>query len=349
MQSVSIVFYDGVLSKPHPATLYPSGSDGIRVQYDDNGVKEHLFSRDQMTLIGAIGQRNPAIELNNDARIEFQSLDIPDWLPVENKSFNKRIWTLERSPSLILFSVVFVLALAFAVVKWGIPMTANVVAFKLPENTLNRLGNQAETYVNDYTKPSKLPKAVQEKIQAEYLSKVAKDKPAKLKFREGDRIGANALALPNNTIIVTDELINLAHSDQEIIGVLAHEQGHLLHRHSLQQALSSLGFSVLYVAITGDSSDLLTTLPLAIVGANYSRKFEKESDLYALNLMHEQKIETSHFANLLQRMSEEVGEEDQKGMKIFDVFSSHPATKERIEMVRKFEEQHQKNNLENKH
>ena len=83
-------------------------------------------------------------------------------------------------------------------------------------------------------------------------------------------IGANALAIPNNTIIVTDELVELAKNDDEIIGVLAHEQGHLVQRHSLQQALSSLGFSVILLAITGDSSDLVTTLPAALIGAKYS-------------------------------------------------------------------------------
>lgn len=342
MQSVSVTYYDGVVSKPHHATLFNVDHETVKVQYDDNGIKSHHYKTQQMTLIGAIGKRYPVIELENDARIEFKSLDLPEWLNLGNKKFNQKVWKLERTPSLILFSVVFVLALGYGLVKWGVPTASHMIAFKLPENTLNRLGDQAETYVNDYTKPTKLSKAVQEKIKKDYLSKVAKDKPANLKFREGDQLGANALALPNNTIIVTDELVNLAHSDQEIIGVLAHEQGHLLYRHSLQQALSSLGMSVLYIAITGDSSDLMTTLPLAIVGAGYSRKFEQESDLYALNLMHSQNIETSHFANLLQRMSDEAGDEEEKGNSIFDVFSSHPATKERVEMVRKFEEQHQK-------
>lgn len=340
MQSVSVTFYDGVVSKPHHATLLSVDDQNVAVQYDDDGIKTQHFNMNQMTLIGAIGKRFPAIELNNDARIEFKSLDVPEWLHLESKGFNQRVWKLERTPSLIIFSVVFVFALGFALLKWGVPTAAQMIAFQLPENTLSRLGNQAEEYVNDYTKPSQLSKARQAQIKAEYLSKVAKDKPATLKFREGDKLGANALALPNNTIILTDELVNLAHSDQEIVGVLAHEQGHLLKRHSLQQALSSLGFSVLYIAITGDSSDLMTTIPVAIVGAGYSRKFEQESDLYALNLMHEQNIETSHFANLLQRMSEDAGEKKDKSSSILDVLASHPATDERIKMVREFEAKH---------
>lgn len=143
-----------------------------------------------------------------------------------------------------------------------------------------------------------------DQITKQYLNTVAENKPAKLVFRKGDQLGANAVALPNNTIIITDELIKLAHTNQEILGVLAHEQGHLVYRHSLQQGLTSLGLSILYIAMTGDNSDLFTSLPAAMIGANYSRKFESEADLYALQLMDKKHIEVSHFANFLQRLSD---------------------------------------------
>ncbi len=54
-----------------------------------------------------------------------------------------------------------------------------------------------------------------------------------------------------------------------------------------------LGLSVLYIAMTGDNSDLFTSLPAAMLGANYSRKFESEADLYALQLMDRKNIEVS--------------------------------------------------------
>ncbi len=341
-QAVSVTYYDGVISKPHQASLSALDTDHILVEYQQDGVlKRQKYHADQMALFGTIGQRNPVIELENDARIELHSQTLPEWLPIDHKSFHHKVWRLERTPSLIIFSVIFVLALGFALIKWGVPTASKVIAFQLPENTLNRLGGQAEEYVMDYTKPSTLPKARQDQIRAAYMKLVAENKPATLKFRAGDQLGANALALPNNTIILTDELVELAHSDQEIIGVLAHEQAHLLERHSLQQALSSLGFSVLYIAITGDSSDLMTTVPVAIVGAGYSRNFEQESDLYALKLMHKNQIETSHFANFLQRMSEDAEEEAEQSSWM-SALSSHPATAERIKMVREFEASHAK-------
>jgi len=380
MQSIPVTFYDGLFAKPHQAEMSPIDHDSIMIQFYDPELRKYSFRIDQMTLIGALGKRNPVLELDNDARIEFLNAELPDWLHLKSKSINRKVWMLEKSPSLIIFSVIFVIVLAFSVVKWGIPLTAKIVAFQLPANTLVKIGDSAENYVLEkWTMPTHLPQGQREQIQTQYLEKIADGHPAKLVFREGARLGANAVALPNNTIIITDELIELAHSDQEILGVLAHEQGHLIERHSLQQGLSSLGFSLLYVAVTGDSSDLVTTLPLAIVGAGYSRNFEKEADLYALKLMDRKGIEVSHFANFLQRLNDhtEEGEKknndtqpttansknkqntehkvDSKGSEtqtevdeksklsgLWDALSSHPATEERIQMVRDFEKQQKK-------
>ena len=369
MNSISVVFYDGVVSKPHQAQLSAVDMNSILISYrEQNDLRKKTFKLQQMNFIGALGKKCPVIELNNDARIEFQTIDIPEWVPIPQKEFQQKIWKLERTPALILFSVVFVVALGFSTLKWGIPFASKVVAFQLPANTLQNIGQKAEDYiVNDWTGPSKLAQGQQAQIKQEYLSKIAEGRPAKIIFRDGGRIGANALALPNNTIIVTDQLIEIAHSDQEILGVLAHEQGHLVERHSLQQALSSLGFSILLVAVTGDSGDLMTSLPVAILGAKYSRQFEQQADLYALKLMDKKHIEVSHFANFLQRMEdEELAAEqksDQKAGKtankdqqaastaqatsqdhsnivtVLEALSSHPATAERVQMVRDFEKQ----------
>lgn len=369
MNSISVVFYDGVVSKPHQAQLSAVDMNSILISYrEQNDLRKKTFKLEQMNFIGALGKKCPVIELNNDARIEFQTIDIPEWVPIPQKEFQQKIWKLERTPALILFSVVFVVALGFSTLKWGIPFASKVVAFQLPANTLQDIGQKAEDYiVNDWTGPSKLVQGQQAQIKQEYLSKIAEGRPAKIIFRDGGRIGANALALPNNTIIVTDQLVEMAHSDQEILGVLAHEQGHLVERHSLQQALSSLGFSILLVAVTGDSGDLMTSLPVAILGAKYSRQFEQQADLYALKLMDKKHIEVSHFANFLQRMEdEELAAEqksDQKAGKtankdqqaastaqatsqdhsnivtVLEALSSHPATAERVQMVRDFEKQ----------
>ncbi len=55
-----------------------------------------------------------------------------------------------------------------------------------------------------------------------------------VEFRASPIIGANAFALPGGIVIVTDQLMQLAEHDDEILAVLAHEIGHVKHRHVLR-------------------------------------------------------------------------------------------------------------------
>ena len=353
---VNATYYDGKISKPYDAQVSADGEHAVIVRYGDQYAQTQHYTYKDMTLIGALGDIQPVIELKNDARLDFHQ-PLPEWFNLEAKSRWNSVWKLERSPSLILFSVVFVVAFAFILIKWGIPVASHVVANQLPETAMKSWGDQAEKYVLEMTEPSKLSQARQQQLLQKYQHLVAEQRPAKLIFRGGGSIGANALAIPNNTIIVTDELVKMAKDDYELIGVLAHEQGHLVQRHSLQQSLSGLGISIILLMITGDGSDILTSLPVAAVGASYSRDFESEADLYALKTMSQQNIPTAHFANFLQRMEDEERKDNAKHDQAeskqskaetkdkkswTDFFESHPATKARIDAVRNYQaHQHQ--------
>lgn len=340
LQPINVIFYDGIISKPHQAKLFAWNKRSIQIEYEDNSIVEKIYLYKDMTLIGALGQIHPIIELKDDARIEFSS-PLPAWFDLEHKNKNNSIWKLECSPALILFSVVFVVAFTFVTIKWGVPTAAHYVAKSLPTNTMKHFGDQAEEYVMKATAPSKLPQSRQDKIIADYQTLFSTQKPAKVVFRQGLAIGANALAIPNNTIILTDELVKLVEDDREIVGVLAHEQGHLAERHGLQQALSSLGFSAIIIMITGDVSDLMTSVPVAVIGSSYSRDFESEADQYALKTMHRNEIPIQYFAQFLERLAKNNGEKIDEEPSILEFLSSHPATKDRIQAVKDFEVKHQ--------
>ena len=81
-------------------------------------------------------------------------------------------------------------------------------------------------------------------------------------------------------------MVRLAQHDDELVAVLAHEVGHVIHRHGLRVIIqnSLLGFTLL--AITGDaacSSELFLGLPVLLTQLAYSRTFECEADSYALD------------------------------------------------------------------
>jgi len=335
MNKVQVVFYDGQSSRAYQATIQALNNESVVVIYgDEQPLKKRVYAYSDMILIGALGKLNPVIELSDDARLEFHSA-LPDWFNLNTKKTFHTLWKLERTPSLIIFSIVFVISLVFATIKWGVPTASYHIAHYLPEETLKRLGDESEEYVYQITDESEISEERQQEIIQKYQKLLAGQKPAKVVFRQGGGLGANALAIPNNTIILTDELVDLAQDDREILGVLAHEQGHLELKHSLQQTVSSLGFGVLLMLITGDTSNLLATLPAAAIGAKYSRDFESEADHYALEKMHKNKISTIYFAQFLERLSEDAEEEATENS-VTSLLQSHPATKERIEAVKQF-------------
>jgi Zn-dependent protease with chaperone function len=162
-----------------------------------------------------------------------------------------------------------------------------------------------------------------------------------LEFRHGGMIGANAFALPSGIIVMTDELVDISKSDDELVAVLAHEIGHVRGRHALRQMLQAAGVSSLAFALLGDVSSIsgiLSAAP-ALLHAKYSRDFEREADVFAKQWLRENGIAESNFDAILCRISGShektkakakakagAKDSDKKG---FDYFSSHPSTTER--------------------
>ena len=127
----------------------------------------------------------------------------------------------------------------------------------------------------------------------------------RLEFRQGGLIGANAFALPSGIIVMTDELVEMAETDDELVAVLAHEVGHVRGRHALRQLLQAAGVSALAFALLGDVSSisaLLSAAP-ALLHAKHSRDFEREADGFAKQWLRENGIAESNFDAILCRIS----------------------------------------------
>jgi Zn-dependent protease with chaperone function len=67
--------------------------------------------------------------------------------------------------------------------------------------------------------------------------------------------------LPGGYLVITDELIDLAKNNDEIVAVIAHELGHVKGRHALRQTLQGTVSGLIIIAITGDVSSIASGLP----------------------------------------------------------------------------------------
>lgn len=328
-QTHPITYFDGKTSKAHQATIEPvyyhHKLDGFIVHHQGKQVRYFLKDYEYLP---KVAQGLYALEMKDGARIEFASTP-PDWLPLSRQSTFDFIHKMESSGRWLLLSLLAVLLTGFVFLRFGVPMVAHHVAMNLPPDTLNTAGNEAQDYIMQMTEPSKLSHQRQQQIIKLY-QRLPNNTKANIIIRQGgDSIDANALALPNNTIIITDELIALSDDDRQILAVLAHEQGHITHRHSLQQALSLLGIGVITVMVTGDMSDTIATIPTLLTSLHYSREFEREADQFAINELKALGESPEHLANFFKHMQHHHDDEGSEGGH-WSIISTHPDTNERI-------------------
>lgn len=335
--AISVRFYDGQRSVAHSAVMYPI-EGGIAIQVHQQC---HLFRYDQINVLGGLGQLMPVLELPEEMRVELLQTQLPTWMQSEAGHLQQRIWHLERSPTLILLSLVLVVGVVFGLARFGMPMFAHYLAFALPADSLSSIGEQTQSQLFDMTGDTTLDAAKQAHIRQLYERYIEPEQGQRLLFRQGQMFDANAFALPNGKIVLTDELVQLASNDQALIGVLAHEHGHLVERHSLQQAISGIGVSVMVAWLTGDVSDLMSGLPTALLTMHYSRDFEREADQYAIKQLQAQRVSVLPLADFLARLEQRSSQQpadDQHTAWATAWLNSHPATQERINAIRQAEQ-----------
>ncbi|WP_229425628.1 M48 family metallopeptidase [Massilia sp. Se16.2.3] len=136
------------------------------------------------------------------------------------------------------------------------------------------------------------------------------DTPVRLLVRKSDRLGANAIALPGGTIVVSDLMVRLVvgkagefgdAQKAQLAGVLAHEIGHVRMRHGTRILAGSSLSAALAAALFGDFSTV-GGLPAVFASMSYSRDMESEADEYAIALLRERGISTLPLADLLERI-----------------------------------------------
>ena len=153
-----------------------------------------------------------------------------------------------------------------------------------------------------------------------------------LHFRSWD-LGANALALPNGIIVITDSLLDLVSSREEFEAIVAHEIGHVVHRHAMQMALRDVGVFVLISTFLGDLtsvSSLASAIPTILIESSYSRSFEKEADLVSGTWLEGKYGSTEALKSILIKLHRGKGNED-----TLELLSTHPNLKNRILLLEK--------------
>ena len=186
--------------------------------------------------------------------------------------------------------------------------------------------------------PSELTLSEQQTILSNWqltLSQLALDRSYyTLIFRKSDSLGANAFALPNGTIVVTDQFIKLIESRQDLLqAILLHEIGHVEHHHSMRLISQSLFSSLVIDYFFADVSGLIDAfagISTTLVQNQFSSELEWEADNFALKQMKISGLDTENFALVLEKLMKTIPEESN----IDSWLQTHPLLRKRIANAR---------------
>ncbi|MBE3126793.1 MAG: M48 family metalloprotease [Candidatus Atribacteria bacterium] len=167
------------------------------------------------------------------------------------------------------------------------------------------------------------------------LAKASEMKEMKFYFRILKEDGPNAFSIPGGYIYVTYDLFDYVQSDNELAGILAHEIAHIVHNHALKQTRDNTKFTlltILAVLLTKEPDvgvlGKLTTITLL---NQYSREYEEEADLTAVDLLIKTGYNPVGFLTSLERL---YAREMFKPEVNLGIFQTHPDTENRINYVR---------------
>lgn len=342
-------YYDGQSSVQIPARCRIYDNGAVRVEkLEDNGFLAGLKNF-AMNVSPRLANTPRYLHLPDQGKFETEENDVVDELL---RRFQRRSWLpsvhfLESRKRWILTCFLAIILMIWFVGRYGVPVAAKVIAGLLP-NKVTELASQRtmDTLDGSLLKESQLDSAVMDRLQSHFQPIIEKHRELNIHicFRSAKTLGANAFALPDGTVVFTDEIVKLSTNDDELLAVLAHEIGHVVHRHGMRTLIQNSLFSFVMLAITGDasrSSELFLGLPVLLTKLSYSREFEREADDFALSYLKTQGIEPVHFANLMHRIekkkaeiatnSEYGGYDRNPNLGWRDFLSTHPSMKERLQ------------------
>lgn len=337
------------MSQTFSACFYPEGfadSQAVTVLLDASGwLSFQAFGRkyrcpfNTVTVSDRLGRSPRFLTLPELGRLETRDNDFIDGaLRHFRHKATGTLWlpALERAPLWIVGLLIVVVVAGWSIYRHGIPAMARMASPVVPDKARELAGEASLDWMERaWLTPTELSEQRQQTLR-EAFSRHFNDhltgQEVRVLFYSSEVIGANAFALPDGTLVFTDQFVELV-SEAEFLAVAAHEVGHVRHDHGIRGIISSSALVAATLLITGDSealSEIIVTAPYALAQLSYSRDMEREADTAAMALMQAAGLDRKAFASALQKMMDSHGAGGDGSRAWEEYLSSHPATGERI-------------------
>ncbi|CAH0447349.1 Beta-barrel assembly-enhancing protease [Ralstonia syzygii subsp. syzygii] len=347
-------YFDGRTSRAQPVRL--AVEQGEAVLFDPEGVPVRRAPLSTLRVSERVRHAPRLVTFEDGSFCEIAD-------PAEQQALNALlrrtgyregvVVRAQNSWRLALGAAALTLAMLVLGYRYGLPWGAHVLADMVPQRVETQLGHASLAALDQHwLKPSRLPVEQQARIRTRFAALRSPDATHTytIAFRDAGKLGANAFALPGGDIIVTDALVRLVGEGDGLMGVLAHEAGHVEYRHGLRQLIQSSAIGATAALLFGDISTILAGVPATMLTLRYSRDYERDADRYAARMLQLNGLSVGAFADVLQALEDSHGgtrgtgsatnRTEQDGDDASGFFSSHPLTRERIETLRRFDRTH---------
>ncbi len=344
MTTLPGIWYDGIGSRRTPVRISQPAAGILRIEPQLGDAFDVPVAA--IRISPRLGRTSRILELQSGARVECEDASVLDvWITDRNRVEIVAHWLEQRW----MVAIGAALATALGVLLFftvGLPWIADRIAAQVPPAVESAIGAQTMALLEHTAlHPSRLPIARQQALQAQFRTLVAgvpRVEAMHLALRDSPGIGPNAFALPGGTIVMTDQLVALATSDDELMAVLAHETGHHVHRHALRMALENGGVAAMAGFLFGDVSGtgaLSVSIPVLLLNNGYSRAHEHDADLFAIELLRKRGKSPRPLADILRRLEAAYGGASGRA----SYLSTHPPSAERIAMFEQAAAQDERN------
>jgi len=336
--SVPARYQDGLMAQVAAVTVdYESvGSSGNLLIRDPSGaILTRWSAADIHTTPGRQGElRLNSTRQNSGARIIVSGAGeigrvramLPELSNKQRLEFGKQVR----------IGVIATAALAAVILAYlfGVPMLAARLVNFVPPDWERQMGDTVASQMeaslregNDFAICDSDPTSVANAAIARFgAAALGTGSPFTLDIKVVRTDVANAFALPGGRVYFFSALLERAESPDEFAGVLAHEIGHVVHRHAMEGLISSAGTGALVGFILGDMTGISIAAGLGstMIDTHFSREAESQADAYAAQVASRMDFQPAGLADLLNRVAE-----DDDVSKALALFSTHPLTEDR--------------------
>ena len=322
-RKLQVFFYEASRGQPFPGELELLEDGRLRLTLEEKAARYIAFK--DLRISQHLGNIPRCLEFSDGSRIEVADNDTLDcWLVATETKPLVRLQYLLQDLGENPFSILFVLLPLAVLMGWWffssvLPAASSYIAFRLDPASYRFLDEIVYKQIEDKLEPSELSPestARRRELFAEILPAFEPEKYRyRLKFHRFD--GPNAFALPGGLIVLSDEIVEMAEGDDELIAVLAHEMAHIQQRHGLRLLLQYSFITTITVAL-GDLSFLYSLAGLLIT-LGYSREHEQEADCAAIRYLESKGGDPRAVGRLLRRI-------DPYSNSLWNYLKTHPSS-----------------------